>query len=96
MELGLGIKGVIVRLRIIDKDKQGTNIALCTSLLRSSLKSIALSKMAQAILLPPFSDQALVIIRAPNTPSNPPSMIDITNAMHYSWTLLNVVLAQSE
>ena len=46
--------------------------------------------MPDAIPLPPFSDQAIAIIGGPNAPSNPPSMTDIMNAMHDSWTLLNV------
>ena len=46
-------------------------------------------KMPQAIPLPPFSDQAIGIIGAPNPPSNPPSVKDITNAMHHSRILLN-------
>ena len=45
--------------------------------------------MPQAIALPPFSDQAIGIIGVPNAPSNPPSVTDITNAMHYSRILLN-------
>jgi hypothetical protein len=50
---------------------------------------IALSKMPQAIPLPPFSDQAIAIIGTPNAPSNPPSVMDITNAMHYARILLH-------
>jgi hypothetical protein len=45
--------------------------------------------MLQAIPLPPFSVQAKAMIGDPNEPSNPPSVMDITNAMHYSRILLN-------
>jgi hypothetical protein len=45
--------------------------------------------MAEAIALPLFSEQAIRIIGNPNPPSNPPSVKDITKALHYSRTLLN-------
>lgn len=45
--------------------------------------------MLQAIPLPPFSDEAIAVIGTPTPPSNPPSAMDISKAMHYSRSLLN-------
>ena len=50
---------------------------------------IALSKMLQAIPLPPFSEKAIAVIGVPNASSNPPSVADITNAIQYANILQN-------
>ena len=45
--------------------------------------------MPEAIVLPPFSQQTIRIIGDLVVPSNPPSVLDITKALHHSRTLLN-------